>query len=641
MAVEGEPDETWVAAEALARTMGLRPGSTLERRADASLGDAMDLLGRGPGELGVELGDTLGQGGMGIVRRARQPSLDRDVAVKTVRPDRRDPGSVAKVLQEAWVLARLDHPNIVAIHDIRVDADGVPQILMKRVEGVAWSQLLDDPEEVRVRFDSEPLEWHLRTTIQVCHAIAYAHDRGILHLDLKPENVMIGAFGEVYVMDWGIALALDDDAGGRIPLAADCAEVLGTPSYMAPELLEGDGRRLGRHTDVYLLGATLHELVTGEPPHRGSSMMNVVHDILTREPRVGSAAPPELAALIDACLARDPSERPADVDAVRLGIERFLQHRGAALLEREADERRRGMEALLEDAGSDVDDEVYELFGACRFAYSTAMERWPENPGPRDGLAAAAERLARWELQRGRPEAAASVVASVQLPLTELRGEVDTALASARAREERLKALAEDLDPAAGQRTRLFISAVLGVLWIALPFAAWLQGGDMFEGSRRGFMAVGAGFFLLASGLLWWGRESMRRSAINRGLGGTVLLVLGSQLLFGVLADPLALSLDQIRAVLFTIYLVATASLAIMLDRRFWPAPVAYAVGLALVTYWPAQRDLVLGCCNIVLLGVALRSWMLPLTEWRGTYRGSAETVSRRSSEGGTDPSGS
>ena len=117
----------------------------------------------------------------------------------------------------------------------------------------------------------------------------------------------------------------------------------------------------------------------------------------------------------------------------------------------------------------------------------------------------------------------------------------------------------------------------------------------------------------------------MRRSALNRGMSGVVLLVLVSELIFGLLSEPLGLSHSQLRAVLFTIYMVSTGALTLLVDRRFWPAPLAYAAGLVLVSYRPELRDIGLAAANVVLLGVALRSWMLPPSEWTGNYRGSRE----------------
>ena len=143
-----------------------------------------------------DTGEELGRGGMGVVRAAIQRSLGRQVAVKA--PMAEDPPAhvVRALLQEAFVTGILDHPNVLPIHDVVFDARGRPQIVMKRVEGQPWAALARKPAEILASFGAaDPLEWNLGVFLQVCNAVAYAHDRGILHRDLKLDNVMIGRFG--------------------------------------------------------------------------------------------------------------------------------------------------------------------------------------------------------------------------------------------------------------------------------------------------------------------------------------------------------------------------------------------------------------------------------------------------------------
>jgi serine/threonine protein kinase len=171
-------------------------------------------LCQGPAGAGVRLRGRLGEGGMGEVLLAEQVSMERDVAVKRLKPEARNDYSTLKLLQEAWVTGYLEHPNVIPVYDITVDAQGSPLILLKRIHGVAWGELMDDPETVRRRWGAaDLLEWNLRVLMQVCDAVQFAHGRGIVHRDLKPENVMVGEHGEVYVVDWGIAVTLREDAG--------------------------------------------------------------------------------------------------------------------------------------------------------------------------------------------------------------------------------------------------------------------------------------------------------------------------------------------------------------------------------------------------------------------------------------------
>src|SRR5690606_9017841 len=151
--------------------------------------------------------------------------------------------------------------------------------------GVDWGSLMHDARTVRERFGADDLlEWNLRVFLSVCNAVRFAHSRKILHRDLKPENVMIGQFGEVYLADWGIAVSLEDDGSGRLPLASEAIEMAGTPLYMAPEMLGGRESRLSERTDLYLLGSILYEIVAGEPPPRGRSFMELLGANVGAEP---------------------------------------------------------------------------------------------------------------------------------------------------------------------------------------------------------------------------------------------------------------------------------------------------------------------------------------------------------------------
>jgi serine/threonine protein kinase len=255
--LEAEPD--------LARTMVDRPGATIEPSRSPSSGAmaALEALRKLGATLGgrIDLHETLGEGGMGIVHLGTQATLGRHVAVKTLRKGAGGDDAVLRILREAWVTGTLEHPNVVPVHDVGVDADGAPVIVMKRIEGRSWSALMHDPAEIARRFGAtDALEWNLRTLASVCNAVHFAHSRGILHRDLKPENVMIGEFGEVYVLDWGIAVSLKDDPSGRLPPVSQAKEIAGTPHYMAPEMLLGDPKLLSPRTDVYQLGAIFYEV---------------------------------------------------------------------------------------------------------------------------------------------------------------------------------------------------------------------------------------------------------------------------------------------------------------------------------------------------------------------------------------------
>jgi serine/threonine protein kinase len=248
----------------------------LRKRGVADRGPTGTLVGRRD----FELAEVLGKGGMGVVYSARQASLDRKVAVKMIEAgSARMPTAKTKFMAEALVTGDLEHPNIVPIYELGGTEDGLLFYAMKEVRGASWD------ETVRNGSTADNLEILLR----VCDAVAFAHDRGVIHRDLKPSNVMVGDYGEVLVMDWGLAVSAGGDI--RNPKAAELTHAsgrAGTPAYMAPEMARCEVERIGPASDIYLLGGILYELATGLRPHSGDSayecisraMANEIHPIV-------------------------------------------------------------------------------------------------------------------------------------------------------------------------------------------------------------------------------------------------------------------------------------------------------------------------------------------------------------------------
>ena len=263
---------------------------------------------------GYALGEVIGRGGMGEVVAATCQRIGRDVAIKRMRAASPTPDQIARFLREARVQARLDHPAIVPVHELGYDTTGHPYFAMKRLAGVTLEALLARGTETPQRL--------LRGLVDVCLAIELAHTRGVVHRDLKPANIMLGDYGEVYVLDWGVARVLAD--GGHtiarpteiesLDGRTQTGDLLGTLGYMAPEQLRGEPVRTG--ADVYALGAILFEIIAREPLHpRGHA---AIASTLTTHGLAGPAArrgdgsvPPELDAACLAALAADPASRPS------------------------------------------------------------------------------------------------------------------------------------------------------------------------------------------------------------------------------------------------------------------------------------------------------------------------------------------
>ena len=262
---------------------------------------------------GYDLGTTIGRGGMGEVVEAHDPRIGREVAIKTLRGGAGNAELVDRFLREAKIQGRLDHPAIVPVHEIGHDAQGHPYFTMKRLRGETLADVLE-------RGDA-PLSQLLRTFVDVCLAIEFAHERRFVHRDLKPTNIMLGRHGEVYVLDWGIARSLGDgsvqDAAPDIPTLEGHTQVgalLGTPGYMAPEQIRA-AAEVGTAADVYALGAILFEILAGEPLHpRGTGGLATTIAQPTHAPaarRPDRTIPPELDDACTAALAEEPAARPS------------------------------------------------------------------------------------------------------------------------------------------------------------------------------------------------------------------------------------------------------------------------------------------------------------------------------------------
>ena len=279
---------------------------------------------------------------------------------------------------------------------------------MKRVVGLTWREHLDKVWAA----DEFELVAELRTFVSVCNAVAFAHAKGVLHLDLKPANVMVGEYGEVLVTDWGCAAVVDDreqwsDQPG-LKRAVDIEHPFGTPSYMAPELARGEGASVGPHTDVYLLGGLLFELLSGRPPRRGSDVMAIVRAAAEGElPELPTDAPAWLVEVVVRCLAAEPSERPPTVIDLRNAVQHWLDTRESRAVAIDAFRQLARIKAeiaglpVLGLDGEGPGERLLEVIGA----FSQARLLWPEHPTAAEGEHEARRLSAERALGRGEASA--------------------------------------------------------------------------------------------------------------------------------------------------------------------------------------------------------------------------------------------
>ena len=262
---------------------------------------------------GYEIIRVIDQGGMGVVYEAKQTALGRRVAVKMISGVRLGPTQVNRFRAEALAAAQVQHPNLVQIFDVN-QVNGRPFFSMEFVDGGDLAQNVS-----RARLSPARAAEVVETLARAIHT---AHERGIVHRDLKPSNVMLTADGIPKITDFGLAKRLDDDTGHT-----RTGEILGTPSYMAPEQAAGKKDAIGPATDVYALGAILYELLAGRPPFKGDNPLDSLRLLTTTEavpPSKLRQVPPELEAISLKCLEKEPGRRYASAFALADDLRRFL-----------------------------------------------------------------------------------------------------------------------------------------------------------------------------------------------------------------------------------------------------------------------------------------------------------------------------
>ncbi len=528
------------------------------------------------------LGPLIGVGGMGEVRRAEQQVLARDVAVKGIHPEVRTRRAVRRLLQEAWITGALEHPNIVPIHDIDYE-DGEPRIVMKHVDGRVWTEQIDE----------QPLEWNLDVLQAVCNAVEFAHSRGILHRDLKPDNVMVGDYGEVYVLDWGIAVSLRRREDGRIPLAEEVTRAAGSPAFMAPEMLTGKGALLGPHTDVYLLGALLYRVISGQPLRTGDTLEDVLDAVAEDDPTIDPQWP--MAELLGRALARDPADRPT-VEAFREGLRDWLRHREARRL------KSAGMEAIdAVCAGIETEEprrELHDRFSAARFAFAEAQRRWPEIPGVDAARDRGAIALATYELEHGEPGAAELVIEHASTAPESLRSAIAEQVALRAGAAAELKRIQVDNDPRTALFPRTVVAGAIAASWVLTPLGSVLLG--IPSGYARE-MFVSAGIFgltVLFMGLLWpW----FIRSRINRSVLVMLVTMPAFAMLFLIGAWLAGVEATTAAALEIIVYVMMLVLGSALVDWRLAPSVPVYVLCFLLAAWSPEHALAMLGLANIVV----------------------------------------
>ena len=335
-------------------------------------------------------GQQFQEGGMSLLMEAIDTNLMRSMAMKILRDDsNKDEHELSRMVMEAQLTAQLDHPNIVPVYELGLDKKKRLFFTMKKVQGKPLYELINK-KELATRNDRDIFNL-IQIMLKVCDAVSFAHSKGVLHRDLKPDNIMIGKYGQVYLMDWGIAHVKKN--GGSAVSGMDIPEVkkrkyysireeqkgnvLGTPCYMSPEQACGDPDAIDERSDIFSLGAILYEVLTGEFPIPGKSLREMQVNAKNCEfpppdERVDFPLPVGLVRITVKAMSKDPADRYQTVEELRNDLESFLEgterfpgrtYKAGELIVREGDQ---GDEAYIIKAGEcrafkTVDGEKIEL----------------------------------------------------------------------------------------------------------------------------------------------------------------------------------------------------------------------------------------------------------------------------------------
>ena len=562
-------------------------------------------IAKGTVENRLELGDLIAQGSVGAVHIGLQQSLRREVAIKRLRPDRADSLDQRMLLAEAWISGRLEHPNVVPIHDLQVDDKGNPLIVMKRIHGTAWSEVLADPAHPILKTDGrEPLEYHLTVLSTVCQTMAYAHSRGILHRDLKPENVMIGEFGEIYIVDWGLALSTDPGLD-HLPLASEVKEVAGTPDYMAPEQVRLEP--IGPWTDVYLLGAIIYRIITNKPPHIGDLRSKLRSALENKNLVFADDVPEELTALCRKAMDPEPTARFRSTSKLRLAILAFLRQRESRRLGRDAQRALTDVHERMQARAPDAD--IHRAFGACQAAFDASRRAWPDNREAEQGRDEALRLMASYALDHGDPRHAARWLSQLSRPDPALQSRQQELHRTLSATQEHYARLSARVDPRTGRRGRVLMLAAVGLIssGALLGFSLLSSLGTVtLTYPLYGGVLVGVG--VAAAALQIVARRTLRTSLVNTQVA---LLPWGTLLaasLTGWAGQELELEPLLVTALAFLQFGTLALFTAASGDRRMSVIGGLCVVGFVPAMLWPENCLMIFG--NALLLDAAIHLFL-------------------------------
>jgi len=576
-----------------------------------------------------QITELLGKGAMARVDLAYQRSLAREVAIKSLHESAQNEASVVSdLLHEARITGFLDHPHIVPVHALGRDADGKVRLVMKRIEGTEWLDLLRNPEHPMwhdlLQEWGDPLHAHLQILMRVAAAVHFANERGVVHRDIKPANVMVGKFGEVYLVDWGIAERITTLEQERAqPSDPDGPAAVGTPAYMAPEMLQA---RADARSDVYLLGATLHQILTGRGRHRGANLRAVLFSISQSVPvSYDDDVPSSLAEVANRATAQDPEDRFESALEFRRALSTFFHCRTSERLRSAADAQYDSLRALSHENG-DTLDQARHSYSTCEFSYRMALQEWSKNDRATDGLERALECMARWEITERHADAAERLLAEHRDPPPALIASYEELTAELRAKEQRLK----ELDPSLGRRSRGRLIAFFAILSTAASSLLLIAIPDWESLSPRFLVGLAASAStvcgLLSAALYSRFKDNPQHVRWLALLNLLFLMTLGHRLLGYVHETPIA----HILTGDIFLFAVFTTVSALLIDRRLFAVAGLALAASGMAALFPSWA--------MVIVGTMFCFVFFPIAYIASTARSTSEVVDSKGSRNASPP---
>lgn len=557
----------------------------------------------------IRIKSQIAEGGMGRIMLAEQGGLRREVAAKTLRDEFLDADFADRLTREARITGLVEHPNIVPVYALQADERGAPLMIMRKIEGVSWRTLIrDDAHPMVASARSELLEWHLRVLMSVCDAISYAHSHGILHLDVKPDNVMVGSFRDVYVVDWGVACSTRTEHRGVLPHVDEVTEILGTPAYLAPEVVDPKQAKLSPQTDVFLLGATLFEVLTKHPPHRGESVRDLLYEAyLAKPPVLPPDVPAELAAIVRRAMHHRPSDRYESADAFRSAIEQYLRHRGSSKLSAESAVALEGLREVVERGGALSADETGRVsrgFAECRFGFAQALRDWPENVDAQEGIVDATLLFAEFHLARHEHAAAASLLGEIRDPARRFESRIEAvrlAIASERADMDRLHELREQSDDTRSRVARAYwVLGLVGVLVVPMFGGFALERSGFYHWQWWHSIAYALFFVLVIASGAFLMRRTLMPNRVSRRLVLAFLFLAVSMVLRRLLAFQMGhVDFEEMGMDMF-LFGIGCGVVGTLTDSRFFAAALACVLAGISTALFPSYAMLFVGLAGLL-----------------------------------------